>query len=251
MYNNQIDYDELVQQSRVDSLFKPLKERFARHLEEIDELEFLFKNCCYNESRILGEINLLRAGFVPPSEETKVNVVKTFRLKNLGSKVEMGIPTTLWDDILLFEFHAFLSNIVRCCNFLTIFKMRRIDNTNSIKFISIGKYCNPKSGLQKKIKDKGKEHDLILSKYLEWVKDVNLIRDITTHEHIVLKIPSDLIFSYERISETTIEAKGNQKIIMPHYKIDNIEEYLSETLGKLESFIKEFFVIYGERQFLI
>ena len=234
-------YDKLVQQDRVNTLFKPLEEKHGKHLQEIEELKFLFENCCYNESRLMEEINRSRAGFSFPNNETAKKFADSMRLKKLGDKLEMGIPITLWADILIFEFHAFLSNVIRCCNFLTSFKLKNVDKIQDTRNVSIGRYYWGK--LKNKIKYKGDLHDSIMAQYKEWIEDVNDIRNEIIHDYMKLmrEMQGYLIFSYERISEDSIKTKGDIKVGFPKYKIENLETYVSETLGKLESFIKEFF----------
>ncbi len=244
-----INYDKLVQQARVDSLFKPLKEEYEDNLEEIEELEFLFKNCCYNESRVIGEIDRSRSGFQPPSKEQKRNIANMFGLVKAGSKAELGVPVTVWSDMLVFEFHALLSNIVRCCNYATKFKLKNLDKAEDLRYITIGRYYN--GGLDKKIKYYGQLHNFLRSQYEGWIQKVSDIRNEVIHEHIIREMWGHLIFYYERTSGDTIEAKGDVTFKFNKYKVENLEEYVEEILGKLESFIEEFFKKYDETKLTI
>lgn len=234
-------YDKLVQQDRVDALFKPIEKGHENHLQEIEELKFLFKNCCYNENRLMEEINRTRSGFNLPDHETAKKIVNHTGIKKIV------IPTTMWADILTFEFHAFVINVIRCCNFLTLFKLRNVDEIKDT--ISIGSYyqgwVNGETWF-KKIRDGNALHDLVIKHYQEWIKKVNDIRNELIHEQIIIKIKCNLIFEYERISEDSIKPKGDVEMGIPEYEIVNIENYVHEISGKLESFIKEFFEKFGK-----
>lgn len=119
-------YDNLVEQDRVDTLFKPLEKENEKHLQEIEQLKFILKNCYYNKNRLIEEINRSNAGFGFSDKETLKRIANSIGLKS-ETELEMGIPITFWADILMFEFHAFVSNVIRCCNFLTIFKLKNVD----------------------------------------------------------------------------------------------------------------------------
>lgn len=244
--SSKVDYDKLVGQDRVDVIFKPLEKEHGKHLQEIEELEFLFRNCCYNKNRLIEEIDRSRAGFGFPNNETAKKFADSMGIKKPKDRFEMGIPITLWADIIIFEFHAFLSNIIRCCNFLAIFKLKNVDKIQDTKYVTIGRYYWGK--LEKKIKDKGGLHDFIMAQYQGWIADVNHIRNEIIHEYmkLVREMQGYLIFSYERISENSMETKGDIKVGIPEYKIENLETYVSGILGKLESFIKEFVEKFGD-----
>lgn len=236
-----VDYDKLVGQNRVDALFKPLGEKYEDHKEEIEELKFLFKNCCYNESRLMGEIERSRKGFGFPDDETKKKIAQSMGLKEVGDGIEIGLPTTLWSDILTFEVHALLSNIIRCCTYLTKFKMRNLDGLKNTRNVSVGKYYYWEQKEPDKIKDKGELHKFVIEQCKEWIKKVNKIRNEIIHERIVRGLNQDLIFIWKIIPGGSVETKGNIKLAIPEYNIDNLEEYVVETMGRLESFVREFF----------
>ena len=242
--SSKVDYDKLVGQDKVDALFKPLEEKYEDHKEEIEELKFLFKDCCYNESRLMGEINRQRAGFSFPDDETVKKTAKSMGLKKPKDKFELGIPITLWADILMFEFHAFVSNMIRCCNFLTLFKLKNVDKIKDTKYVTIGKYCTGQ--IEKKIKNKGDLHDFLITQYQEWIKEVNDIRNEIIHEQIIREMQGYLVFSYERISGDSVKPRGDIKVGIPEYKIENLETYGFGILGKLGSFIREFFEKFGD-----
>ncbi len=239
-----IDYDKLVQQDRVDSIFNPILEKFGNHKEEIKELEFLFKNCCYNESRLMAEIERSREGISFPDEETKKKTAQTIGLKKVGDRAEVGIPTTFQADIMTFELHALLSNIVRCCNYFTKFKLKNVDKVNKFRTITIGGYYGGK--LKYLIKNRSNLHQFLRNQFDEWIKKLNKIRNEIIHEHIVREMRQDLIFIWKIIPGGSIDTKGDIKLAISEYNIGNLERYVTETVIKLELFIKEFFNIYGQ-----
>ena len=77
---------------------------FPELKEEIENIEFAFKNAQYNKNRLFEELERGQEGF---NFEEKEKFAKQIGLTP-GKKFELKIPITLWSDIAFFEFHAYL-----------------------------------------------------------------------------------------------------------------------------------------------
>ena len=119
MDNSEIN--NLCNQKIVNEIFFPIKEKFNYLKEDIEEVELLFKNCWYNFNSLVQRIKEIEEEIElnPKIKETlqqyKENIPKEIlRIKNM----------TIWEDTIIFEFHSFLTNVMRTINFVIKFNLK-------------------------------------------------------------------------------------------------------------------------------
>ncbi len=120
-----MEINDLCEQERVNKIFISLREKYPEIKEKIEQIEFLFKNSCYNKNQMILELRRLNQGFEFPNKQFSF---------------EIKIPLTIWSDIIGFEFQSCLYNIILTINYMIIFNLNQIENLNLKDYPSIGKY---------------------------------------------------------------------------------------------------------------
>ena len=235
-----MDVNELCDQKLVDSVFMPIKKKFPTLEKDIEQIEFTFKNSCYNKNRLIEDINRSRNGFEFPDDDTALKIANSMGLKKSKTKFEMHIPLTLWADIIIFELNAFSTNVIRTANFLLRFKLKHWDAKSYSSYPSVGQYFNDISK-KKRIYEKEVFYKEFKHHYDNWIKDINKLRNKIIHGYIIREMQSQLIIRYRRIDETEVKTEGDQTITIPQYEILNIETYVTERTELLRNLIDEFF----------
>lgn len=228
-----MDFNELCSQELVDSIFVPLKTQNPNLKEDIEEIEFLFKNCCYNFNRIREEIIRSNQGFDKSMDSQKEEVLKKFPIK------EMKIPITLWQDIIVFEFQSFLTNVMRTINFLVKFNIKNKENKILKNYPTIWAFLYGEHSDEYK---KYYFYPELKKSYIKWIEEIKKLRDKVTHRYLIKKMVGFLVFKWERSNEE-IKPEGETIVGIHEYNIDNIEIYCNEKLRKLGDLIKNYFII--------
>jgi len=233
-----MDANDLCDQKLVTSVFRPIKGQFPRLNEEIEQIEFLFKNACYNKNKLIEEINKSRKGISFPRDKDVLEIASAMGLRKAKQTLSLGVPFVVWADIIVFEFHACLGNIMRTVNFLLSFKLKYWDKIKYEKPPSIAQYVHSnawqKYGSQKYYPD-------LKDEYYGWIKEVSGIRNKIEHRHIIKKMQGHIIFTYQRTSESSVKTTGNMIVGIPEYHVTSIENYVIESLASLKDLIESFF----------
>ncbi len=218
-----MELDKLCEQKRVDNLFIPIKKKFPKLKEEIEQIEFLFKNSIYNKNRMLEELERSNEGF---------------EFQNNTFSFEMKIPIIVWQDIIGFEFQSCLYNLIRTINYILKFKLQQLDKKELKKYPSFATYV---------FSNKKDENlfDLFSKNYYEWVLPINEIRNKLTHKFLVKKFQG-FLFMKQNISKEGIEREGKVEVGCQEYGCLNFEDFVEDKIKKLEKFIQEFFIKFGE-----
>lgn len=235
-----MDVNELCDQKLVDSAFMPIKKRFPTLKEEIEQIEFTFKNSCYNKNRLIEEINRSRNGFEFPDNGKALKNANSMGLTKPKTKFELKIPLTIRADIIVFELNAFLTNVIRTVNFLLRFKLKYWDKKSYTQCPSIGQYFNDRSK-KKEVYEQEFFYKELKHHYDQWIKDINKLRNRITHESIIQEMQCYLIIRYMRINETTVKTEGDEIHGISGYGVQNIENYVTERINLLSILIDEFF----------
>jgi len=238
-----MDIDKLMSNERITKLdnevIKKAKERYKDYENDIESIRFLFQNCCYNNNRLKEEFDRSRGGFGKPSQLELEKIVENFKIEK-SKTLNIGIPITFWAYIYLFEFHSLLSNLIRCCNFITKFKMELIDDFKPDKSPTISKYCC--NFYKRQIKNNKEDlHRYLIKNFNEWIKNVNDIRNDVMHNFIEVSLKGRLLIKVTR-TENEILYGGDVELSLPSLKVENIEKYSNECLDNLETFIRQFFI---------
>ena len=223
--------DELCNQELVNEIFIPIKKKSKDNIEEI---EFLFKNCCYNLNRMIMEINKI-------SEE--INVNPSLYSSEVLEKLPKGFELlkirfdTVWEDMIVFEFQSFLTNFMRTINFLVKFDLKEADKMGG-KYPTIGQFLHINNF------EKYKDHFFyseFRSQFDNWIKNVNFHRGDITHKYIIKEMYGFLT------CKIGSDEKGNPKpdekvtVGIKEYDIENFESYCKEKLDKLKDLINKYF----------
>mgnify|MGYP001578276828 CR=1 FL=1 len=106
----------------MNETFFPIKEKLDALKKDVEEIELLFKNCWYNFNRI-------RERKKEMEENLRINPKVIEDLKKWRKTIDLPdkiieLYVTIWEDIIVFEFHSFLTNVMRTTNFLANFTLK-------------------------------------------------------------------------------------------------------------------------------
>lgn len=217
-------YDNLVGQESTNRTFSKIEERFSKYGEEISKIKFLYRNVQYNKFRFLEEFNRGDGWQIDKEGLKKINA-KSFKLQ---------LPFTLWSDILFFELNSFFTNVIRTINFILELKLKRFDEYNIKRQISIGKF----------MQDRTYSNTILYSffqiEWNNWIEKVNNLRNKVVHQNIVTKTGGIFNVSAKIVNDKII--KNEQKTLsINEYNIKDLEHFVNETNNNLGKLITNFF----------
>jgi hypothetical protein len=234
MTNSEID--NLCNQKTVNETFFPIKEKLDSLGEDIEEIEFLFKNCWYNFNSLTKKLEEL-------GEKIPLNPKIQETLQEFGEEAPKDVlkigNIPIWEDIIVFEFHSFLTNIMRSVNFLIKFNLKNKEGQTFERWPSIKKFLDNVNNRAVHYYTNIKEE------FDEWVSEVNTNRNNITHKWIEKRMLGT--FSVESYLDESGKINLTKKItagILEH-DTDNLEEYCQDKLNRLKKFIESYFNSYS------
>ncbi len=226
MNNQKEHFDKLVGEKETRGLFDKFENLSAKYKGEIETLKFLYKNVQYNKFRFLEEFNRGEGWKFDENALKKLNI----------GKIEIKLPITVWQDILYFELNSFFFNVIRTINFCLELKLKKFDNLNIKKQVSIAQFISKKEECAYK---NTLLFEFIESEYIRWISKINELRNKIVHENIVTQ--SQGYFNVSVNKEGESYKKEEEKILsIPSYDIDNLEDFVKNTNEDLSKFLKIF-----------
>lgn len=228
--------DDLCNQKKVNETFIPIKEKLDTIKQDIEEIEFLFKNCWYNFNCLI----IRKKEF---EEKFKLNP----KIKNTIKKYEGSVPEevvkfgdlTIYEDTLVFEFHSFLTNIIRTIDFWVKFNLKNKEGEVQERWDTIGKFLSEDNYEKNKSKF---YYPYAKVEYSDWISEVNIKRQEITHKVVEKKMHGSLSVKWKKNEKNEIDFINHSDISL--LDVENLETYCLDKLNKLENFITNYFKTY-------
>lgn len=184
--------------------------------ERVESIYFMLGSCEYRLKQLKKEVKAHDQQIKTERKDIPIPLIPITLIPNKG----YGAP--------LYEFHAFLTDLITCVNYTTDLKVRVKDGYKKEFSLNISTYCGKK--FSKKIKDTGKSHELICTNF-SWIEKLNEIRN-----HVIHTGSQNVMLAYLDFKEERVIIK------VPYLQPDKspeIYEFCSEQLKKLEKFVED------------
>lgn len=232
--------EDLCNQKKVNETFVPIKERLDFIKGDIEEIEFLFKNCWYNFNCLMIRKKEFEEGF-------KINP----KIKDTIKKYEKLVPEevvkfgnlTIYEDTLIFEFHSFLTNIIRTVDFWMKFNLKNKEGEAQKRWETIGQFLKEENHEKNKNKFYYCEAK---TEYKNWISKINEKRKDIMHRVVEKRMHGSFSVNWKWNEENEVDFINNSDIGI--LDIENLKTYCLATLNNLENFIINYFKAFFSSQ---
>jgi len=224
--------DNLCNQKIVNETFFPIKEKFNSLKEDVEEIELLFKNCWYNFNGLMKRVKEIEESIrLNPKIKETLQQYKEYVPKEVMRFSNM----TIWEDIIIFEFHAFLTNIMRTINFLIKFNLKNKEKRILESYPPIRKFVENKNN------ENIYYYSEIKKEFSEWISKVNDNRDDITHKWVKKRMRGtfSVISNWDNLGKINLTKNITAGIL--EHDIEDLEKYCQDKLDKLKKFIEQYF----------